>query len=285
LNGVKLLSSNYMMANEECSGSFFTSIQFLSTEHCHDFYEFCLITEGEIMHIINGHEQLLTAGSLLFIRPKDTHYFRKFENIDFQYINLAVRASTIQATFDFLGEGFDNQRFLMPDDPMCMTLSKIDIREVQQKLEDFILISYHDKFMLNTELRTTLIIMFTQYFPVKVWGESAAAPDWLEWLNKEMHKRANFINGVTKMQELSGKSPEHLCRQFKKHYNQTPTEFINSLRLDYAKNLLILTDETVIDISYLSGFPNLSHFYHEFKKKYGVSPVSYRSLNQRKIVS
>ncbi|SHH72406.1 helix-turn-helix domain-containing protein, partial [Clostridium grantii] len=47
----------------------------------------------------------------------------------------------------------------------------------------------------------------------------------------------------------------------------------------YAKNLLTNTNMSILDISMESGFENLSHFYHLFKKNFQVTPAKFRKIN------
>ncbi len=277
MNAKKLLWSDYVSSDMESSGSFFTSEKYLPVEHSHDFYEFCFITEGKIIHIINGKKQLLSPGSFIFVRPDDVHYFEVISSDYFQYINLAVHPKAIHDMLDYLGEGFKPERFLDSPDAMYVDIPKPEIEFVKSKLEYFILSQHCDDIHIKSDLRSTLVYLMTQYFPVKLWEKKTSVPVWLDWLYKEMQKKDNFIGGIAMMQKLACKSPEHLSREFRKHYQMTPTDFINSTKLDYAKNLLIYSDEKIIDIAYSSGFPNLSHFCHEYKKKYGISPSSYRN--------
>lgn len=44
--------------------------------HTHDFYEIFLVAEGKAIHEVNGSSQLLSKGSLVYIRPSDTHYYK-----------------------------------------------------------------------------------------------------------------------------------------------------------------------------------------------------------------
>ncbi|WP_414705244.1 helix-turn-helix domain-containing protein [Pseudobacteroides sp.] len=74
------------------------------------------------------------------------------------------------------------------------------------------------------------------------------------------------------MYQLSQKKP----RVFKQFLNMTPTEYINNLRLKYAKHLLLTTKISVIDISLEAGFDNLSHFYHLFKEQMKTPPTQLR---------
>ena len=75
---------------------------------------------------------------------------------------------------------------------------------------------------------------------------------------------------------MSGCSREHLCRSFKKYLGVSPSAYLNAKRLNYAANLLLHSDQKVIDVAYASGFQSLSRFYHAFKKEFGVSPLQYR---------
>jgi len=99
---------------------------------------------------------------------------------------------------------------------------------------------------------------------------------WLQQLETQMKEKRNFKRGLHLMQELSGKSPEHLSRTFKKYFDKSPTDFINELRLNYARNMLEHSDTSIIDISIEAGFDNLSHFYHLFKNQYHISPRAFR---------
>jgi AraC family cel operon transcriptional repressor len=71
---------------------------------------------------------------------------------------------------------------------------------------------------------------------------------------------------------------------FKKHFNQTPTEYVNELRLNYSANMLITTDENIPYISMDSGYENLSHYYHLFKNKFGMTTKEFRNQNRANII-
>jgi signal transduction histidine kinase/DNA-binding response OmpR family regulator/streptogramin lyase len=68
-----------------------------------------------------------------------------------------------------------------------------------------------------------------------------------------------------------------LYRKMKEVVEQTPTEFVRTVRLKYAEKLLITTNKTVQEIMYCCGFNNKTYFYREFAKKYQQTPKEYRS--------
>jgi AraC family transcriptional regulator, dual regulator of chb operon len=107
-------------------------------------------------------------------------------------------------------------------------------------------------------------------------------PDWLKVSLDEIKKPENLKEGLTALERLSGKTPEHTSRIFRKFLDKIPTDYINELRTNYAANLLIHSDEAIVNIAYSAGFDNLSHFYHIFKRYFNISPGKYRSLNKNK---
>jgi AraC-like DNA-binding protein len=55
-------------------------------------------------------------------------------------------------------------------------------------------------------------------------------------------------------------------------------EYINSLRLEEARNLLRTSDLKVAAVAFECGFNSLSSFYTHFKKSEGMTPSEFRSL-------
>lgn len=71
-------------------------------------------------------------------------------------------------------------------------------------------------------------------------------------------------------------SPPYFSRFFKKYMGITYLDYLTSLRMDEAYNLLMKTDKSIIEISYACGFPNIKSFANTFKKMYHVPPYRYR---------
>ncbi|MVX65583.1 helix-turn-helix domain-containing protein [Clostridium chromiireducens] len=76
--------------------------------------------------------------------------------------------------------------------------------------------------------------------------------------------------------ETLGISQNRLIELFHKHYDMTPIEYINNLRIDNAKKLLLITDASIVNIAVQCGFGSLSNFYEFFKKQVKQTPNEYR---------
>lgn len=74
-------------------------------------------------------------------------------------------------------------------------------------------------------------------------------------------------------------SEYHFMRFFKKHMGVSCMEYIKNLKLEHAAKLFETSNQSILDVSLASGFHNLSYFYREFKKKYGMTPREWMKNN------
>lgn len=75
--------------------------------------------------------------------------------------------------------------------------------------------------------------------------------------------------------EKAGISEVYFRKLFTASYGQTPGQYIQALRLSYAKELLS-SGEKVADAAFKSGYGNPYHFCRLFKEKTGMTPSDYR---------
>jgi AraC family cel operon transcriptional repressor len=258
-----------------------TSIKNTSGLHTHDFYEIFLILEGRVIHCINNEKHILEEGDLVFIRPQDFHHYEQLPGYDMQFINLSFYPKIIDGLFNYLGDGFTQKSILMAPMPPMVSLSVNEALYLLSRLEHINLIPSHEKAAIRTESRAIIAEIISKYFLYYKEDKQDKLPQWLNELCIQMKKKDNFTQGLSALLNISGRTHEHLCREFKKHLSVTPTEYINTLRLNYAENLLLNTDMDIITVCFNSGFDNLSYFYKLFKLRFNSTPFSYRRKNKR----
>ncbi|NLL76682.1 MAG: helix-turn-helix transcriptional regulator [Clostridiales bacterium] len=71
-------------------------------------------------------------------------------------------------------------------------------------------------------------------------------------------------------------SKYRLCREFHLHYGESPLQYLNTKRIEIAKDLLLTTDYRVHEVGSLVGIDNTNHFIYLFKKETGTTPLSYK---------
>lgn len=76
-----------------------------------------------------------------------------------------------------------------------------------------------------------------------------------------------------------GVSASYLVRYFKNCMNMTPMQYVDSLRMDIARNLLTTTTQSLRQIVEQCGYLDESNFARKFKKIEGITPMNYRKVN------
>ncbi|MCL6457780.1 MAG: response regulator [Gorillibacterium sp.] len=81
---------------------------------------------------------------------------------------------------------------------------------------------------------------------------------------------------LTEMAERSHMSVSHFCNVFKRQSGLTLINYVNKVRMEKVKQLLLEPDLKIYDIAELVGYTTMSYFNRVFKEMEGVSPNEYR---------
>lgn len=93
-----------------------------------------------------------------------------------------------------------------------------------------------------------------------------------QWLER------NFSSDV-KLEAVAadiGMSPRNFSRRFKQATGDSPSHYLQRLRMEASRELLRTTDLTVAEVGYRVGYGDLSYFSRVFKKHEGCLPYHYR---------
>lgn len=88
----------------------------------------------------------------------------------------------------------------------------------------------------------------------------------------------NFQHQVT-LEQTAARfyiSKEHLSKIFKKAYGEGFIEYLNAVRLEKAKQLIVEKGLPIKEVGYLVGYVEQAHFYKKFKKHFGITPGEMR---------
>lgn len=76
-------------------------------------------------------------------------------------------------------------------------------------------------------------------------------------------------------------SRAHLSRQFKETTGETFSDFLQHVRLERARDMLVETEKTVKEIMVDCGMKDTTSFYRAFNKHFGMTPNHYRKQHIR----
>ena len=80
-----------------------------------------------------------------------------------------------------------------------------------------------------------------------------------------------------------GMSTRQLERLFRRYLNRSPKRYYMGLRLQKARNLLMQTDMSVINVALACGFTSPSHFSKCYRSHYGTTPYRERGAQSARL--
>ena len=250
--------------------------------HYHDFWELMYVLEGSGTHWLDEQPYPLDCGNLLLIRPKDVHAVQASPGQTLYFLNIAFLED---AWYDFcVAARFTPNlaSWATATQPLVVAVPAEEQGDCaaafQRALHTFVNCPTH---LDLCSLWSAVLPFFVQ--PHSLTG-AETAPVWLERARQLMQEEANLRGGLPRLGTLSGVSQAHLARTFKHYYGQTPTEFVNELRLKYAATLLTTTPGSIADVAEDCGFSNLSYFYRRFSRRFGCPPRAFRLAASRQVV-
>lgn len=108
-----------------------------------------------------------------------------------------------------------------------------------------------------------------------------AAPNWLEQAREIVH--AAFLSNlrINDVAAAVDVHPGYLARRFRSHFHVPMGAYIRRMRLDWAAEQLLETDEPIGRIALRAGFSDQSHFTRVFRRYAGQTPARYRRHRSR----
>lgn len=92
-----------------------------------------------------------------------------------------------------------------------------------------------------------------------------------------MEANLNRELSLNELAQSANVSRSHLCHLFKTQTGVTPGQYLKSLRMQKARELLETTLLSLKQITAEVGLKDESHFMRDFKKAYGLTPSQYRA--------
>lgn len=88
----------------------------------------------------------------------------------------------------------------------------------------------------------------------------------------------NFEKNITleELSKIACLDRSYLIRSFKEKYKKTPVNYLISIRLNNARDMLLSSNLPLAQIAERCGYNNESFFIQQYKRKFGVTPASHR---------
>ncbi len=245
--------------------------------HWHEEMEIILIKEGKGIVSVDFEKRVLTAPAIMFILPGQLHGICQYEKERMEYENIIFHPRLLQSHDNDI---FD-QQYLTPllDGMIQMPtfLEEVDtgfsllyapLKECEET----------DSPLMVKSLLFLLCSRLLELYPERT--ERAARRDALERVKPVLVYVQDHYQEVITVADAAAQvdfSEAHFMRFFKKTLGMSFVTYLKNYRLAKAEEMLRTRDASVLDIAQDNGFPNVSYFIREFKARYGMTPLKYRS--------
>lgn len=245
--------------------------------HNHDFWEFTTVTDGTILHELNGKTYKLTQGDSFLIKPlKDTHRLVSVTPNSSRHLNLSIRDDAMKRISNCISEDLYDKLVNSPEIFLSFSGSAYNkLIEYASAIRTAVVT------IKNRESISNLFFIFIlEAISSKFYLEKSTYPDWLVDILKKINDPKNIDIFAKDIVASSTYSHNYILRNFNKYLGTNLVSYINSIKMNNAVDLLLNSDMSILEISSSLGFDSLSHFNHLFKKCYGIPPKEYKTKHR-----
>ena len=246
-------------------------------EHAHrDYYEIIITTGGESDNTVGDEMFTQRSGDVLMIRPDAYHKMNcKKEGAHY---NIAVRTPCFER---LLSGKPPIKELLKSREYITVTLTdaaRAYVYECIEKIGEANLTAYSYNLA-----ETVLAVIFSSVMDSAVPEDNSreAAAYYCRDAIRKIENGSLSDKNASEMYRSYPVSHSAFISEFKRMTGKNPSDYLKESKLYRAKNLLLTTSSSVLDVSYEVGYDSVSHFIKCFKKKYGVTPHKYRNENKR----
>jgi AraC family cel operon transcriptional repressor len=266
---------------------------FQVTEHSHDFYEMVYVLAGDAIHGLNGTVMALRAGELVLLCPGDRHYIRFHTGRFFHYINIAMDAD-MWRDFHRLAGIATNLDAPVIVNTVAAAHSANGVADECTAAFRHALQLFQNADIADAALRTGACRLLATVAPYLFAGARQddapvtdlpdGVPAWLSAACEKIRRDPDALRcGLPAFVAEAGVTRTHLARVLKAATDQTPTEYINRLRLEHAARLLTTTTLPILDVAAECGFEQPAYFYRLFGARFRTPPHAYRIAAARRV--
>lgn len=242
--------------------------------HIHDCYEIEIIVDGHIDEIINAVSYTASHGDAFLLTPNDFHQLTDIKDVEIYNIMFkedVINKGLLQTLCDLSLSTNVHCKFTEEEYNYIASLLERAIYEYKNRAQ------YYDTILFNTV--NTVIALILRKCDLPVSNEIKESPIRKAMVFLQLHCQENpTLEDVARYVSLN---PTYLSVKFHSSTGKTFKNYLTELKLNRARQSLLMTDMPVAEVCFASGFSSLSNFHREFKKFYGVSPQSLRKSNNK----
>lgn len=240
---------------------------FKASYHSHSNLEILLIVNGEGNLLTPHHKIKIKKGDVVIINANSKHCEVSQKTCAFYAIGITKSEAFLQENFQ---KKIINLTPNSSDFISLLSLYKIIFQEAEssKKSSEEIIANCYDSIIKI--ISRNLAINFNK---TEKKNKSSLVANAINIIENNYYNHLT-LNSIAHRLSVSSSL---LAHSFKKETGKTIIEYKTNCQIKEACNLLQITDMSILDISFATGFSTASYFSETFKKELGISPKEYRN--------
>ena len=287
-----LISNNTLPLRHISSGHFFSDGGFVHQKRNINVFVLIFIIKGVlnieqdgISHQVKSNEYILLFPGLLHFGTEHSigelsYYWCHFQIQNNNYS--LVDRTTIRRHIHMIKENTiaTSDNYLMPEFGMLEQNERVIM--LFRQLLDAARRKSHSEYLSNYALSVLVMEISTNFVSGYDIGAGSSTykhiTEIMEWIRINYNLNLSVVN----VAETFNYNPNYLSGAFKKYVGCSLLDYINRMRINIAKKMLLSEDESIRMISAKVGFADEKYFMKVFKKLEGVTPSQYKNAFYRK---
>ncbi|SIQ98981.1 AraC family transcriptional regulator [Maribacter ulvicola] len=249
--------------------------------HFHPEIELTYILESDGRRVIGNNISTYKAGDLVLLGKNIPHSWYNVANN-----NGRSRAIVVQFDEGFLGQtffrktGLNHLGELLYEAQRGIFIGGRSKKLIAQKLEGLFSLNTFDRVL--TLLAVLDIIEKSddrQFLNIEGYAANFSKKD-CDRINAIcLYVTEHFAEDIRLdyvAREIGKLTVSAFCNYFRNKMDRTFTQFVNEIRIEEAKKIILTTNKDISEIAYECGFQSKSNFYKQFQRINGKSPTQYR---------
>ncbi|MEG2208041.1 MAG: AraC family transcriptional regulator [Clostridia bacterium] len=252
-----------------------------AVNHSHSLIEIMYVNEGLMSLEVEGETLQIGRKQLIWLDANAYHRHMTFltdacsvMNIEFQYERLDRRCPTLRE----LSRADAATREMLGAPTYCLVLTDND-NAIFHLMKQIVPLA--DSTFPEAERLCSLLCTQVMLLVAKLHKETAghSVPINNPYVDEAIAMMQRDYAGTITATELARRlhiQPTYLHRLFRDHTGQTFGQHLQRIRVQKAKELLLTTDDTLLDIAMAVGASSQQRFTQMFRRMESVSPQEYR---------
>ncbi|GAB2572091.1 hypothetical protein GCM10026983_43720 [Gracilibacillus alcaliphilus] len=231
-------------------------------------FELMIVTEGVLKLVIEGKQMEVHPGNMLLIPPQiDFAGFGDVADVCFYWVHFEAATET-----DGSGKGWQLPFFsqeIMLDNELLLIQQMQTIKQMD----------FPDSTLIDAYLHTLLLSISEKYKqPLNAKKNKHYLVDYMKQFLQRNYQRTVTVEEIA---HYFGYNKAYISNLFSREVGETITQYLNTLRLEAARQALLTTSDSIREIANQHGFEDEKYFSRLFSKKYQQSPRFYRKCYGR----